>query len=93
LIQALADGNTVTMSYINSKIAELEVQKTEVVKKQQRHQLSKTSELQLKQFGDILTMWAEMTVEQKHDVGKMLIDTVRVFDGNIQIEWKYNFAS
>jgi DNA invertase Pin-like site-specific DNA recombinase len=92
LIQALADGNTVTMSYINSKIVELEVQKTEVVKKQQRHQLSKASELQLKQFGDILIMWAEMTVEQKHDVGKMLIDTVRVFEGNIQIEWKYNFA-
>lgn len=93
LIQALADASEVTTAYVNEKIAELENLKNEAVIKLQQHCLSKTSEKNAKQFEDILSMWDDMSIEQKHEIATMLVSSVKVLADKIQIDWKYSFSA
>ena len=34
-----------------------------------------------------------MTIQQKHDVAKLLIDKIEVKSDKMQIYWKYNFEA
>ena len=91
LVDAVANGSEITNSYLNEKISKLSGTKNELVKERQKYLLSKTPEQSKRQFEDILTMWDDMSLEQKHDVACMLISEVKVLADETQISWKYNF--
>ena len=90
-MNAIADGTSTTVSYINNKIDALEKQKNELVKQKQKYLLAKSPTQDVKQFEDIISMWPDMSLEQKHDIASMLISEVKVFADEVNIMWKYNF--
>ena len=100
LVDAIANGSETAIEYFNERIKKLEAQKQGLLIRRQKHLLSKTSDRDTKQFADILTMWDDMGIEQKHNVVKMLIKKVEVFVNNnnddesgVQITWKYNLVA
>lgn len=92
LVDALADANGVTMKYVNEKIATLEKEKYKLLLERQESKASGMMKRQICQFGDILVLWDRMSVEQKREIGKLLIERILVYNDKAEIVWKYNFT-
>ena len=79
------------MKYINEKITALEEEKRRLLQERQENRASNMTEQQICQFGDILVLWDQMSIEQKREIGKLLIERIMVYNDKAEIIWKYNF--
>lgn len=91
LLNALAEGAGVSPKYLNEKIAALEEEKRALEREREICEASHRARGDIRQFGDILFMWDAMRLEQKRQIGKLLIERIFVFNEKVQIIWKYNF--
>ncbi len=91
LVDGLADASGVTMKYLNEKITALEKEKRGLLQERQENRTSNITERQICQFADILVLWDQMSIEQRREIGKLLIERIQVYNDKVEICWKYNF--
>lgn len=82
LINNLATANSTVSDYINKKILELDLQKTELQNKLQKETVSKNNVI----LPD-LTNWDSMSVQEKHNTAAVVIDKIFVYEDKISIKW------
>ena len=91
LVDALAEGEPSSASVVMKKIAELEEKKKLLEVELRSHRAKLPSQQELLQFRDTARLWPHMTIQQKREVAKLLIDKIEVKSDKMQIYWKYNF--
>lgn len=91
LIDAIADGVDDDIKPILDRIKELNAMKRELSKQlgdiQSKHADNKTYNL-----GMVIDQWDKISVEQKREFVRKLIDKILLAKDGIQILWKYNFS-
>lgn len=93
LVSAIAGGNAASIKHINARIEQLELKRDEVMREIQGCLQEHSSIQDAKQFGDIISIWLELDIQQKREVAKTLIDRINLFDGKIEIVWKYKLQA
>lgn len=92
LLNAIAEANDISAKYLNEKISSLEREKQQLKKEMQLYQNDKKNQQDMMQFGDILLLWDKLSLDQKRQVGKLMIEKIQVYNEKVQIVWKYNFV-
>lgn len=84
LIDALAESNGVTVTYLNRKIAELDMQKQELLRQLEKNHLQPSKK-------EIPTPkeWREADQTQKHNLAQQVIHKIRIRNTDIHVEWNY----
>jgi len=91
LLNAVAEANEISAKYLNKKILSLEEERRMLEKEWQLHQAEKAAQQDILQFGDISHLWDQLALNQKHQIGKLLIDRIWVYNDRVQILWNYHF--
>ena len=73
------------MKYINEKITTLEEEKRGLLQERQENRASNITEHQICQFGDIIILWDQMNIEQRREIGKLLIERILVYNDKTEI--------
>ena len=57
----------------------------------QKAKAANMGEENMRQLGDVLTLWEQMNLEQKRETAKLLIERIQIYNDKVKILWKYNF--
>ncbi|GKX27929.1 recombinase [Vallitalea longa] len=89
LINQLAQGNEVITNYINKKIVQLDSEKNDILEEIDKHTRDdKLSQEQILDATKDISLWNELTLEEKKRIARRFINKVFVTDDVIKIEWK-----
>lgn len=91
LINALADGNSITSEILNEKISALGTEKKELQRQLSECDMMEASELDELQIADIPQIWPHLDIEAKRNIAGILIKSIHSIPNEIRINWKYNF--
>lgn len=84
LVDGLAQGNGISIAYINNKIADLDKEKTQI--------LTKLNSVAIKPEKVILpdlSNWPDMSTGEKRIAAASILDKIYLSNDGIKIEWKY----
>ena len=79
LLDKLANADTVLFNYIQERINTLHKQKSELEQKLQKQQ-RKHKEIDTKPLSEPLKRWAELSVQEKHEIALTMIEVVTISD-------------
>ena len=88
LIDTLTGANPVLLSYVNSKIEELDERKQKLVKKSTELSVETVSPEQVKEISGNLDTWDEVDFEDKRRVVDLMITTIAATSDSLNITWK-----
>lgn len=88
LIDTLTGANPVLLSYVNSKIEELDERKQKLVKKSTELSVETVSPEQVKEISGYLDTWDEVDFEDKRRVVDLMITTIAATSDSLNITWK-----
>lgn len=88
LIDTLTGANPVLLSYVNSKIEELDGRKQELVKKIAELSVDTISPEQVKEISGYLDTWEEVDFDDKRRVVDLMISAIYATSESINIVWK-----
>ena len=88
LIDTLTGANPVLLSYVNSKIEELDERKQKLVKKSTELSVETVSPDQVKEISGNLDTWDEVDFEDKRRVVDLMITTIAATSDSLNITWK-----
>lgn len=89
LIDGLASGNSITKKYIDSKLNALDEEKTAAENEIKKIMLEENRRMPIDTYLDKIQNWDELEFNEKKQVCAALINKVRVFDDEVNIEWKF----
>lgn len=87
LLEKVTSANAILMNYINEKITELDVMRSNL----QKELVTVTSNMRdiyLDKITNHVKLWESTPFEAKKEVADMLIDVIKISNGNIDIHWK-----
>lgn len=84
LLNNMANGNETLIAYINKKIIELDKNRERVLISINENSI-KPVNLDIPNIDD----WNNYSLEQKRDVCNKLISKILIYNGKIEVEWKY----
>lgn len=89
LMKALADGNSITITYINQSIQKLDDEKKSIINEIQNSTISNNHKSKIKgiNLDDCLTNWDNYEFEEKKKVAKAFINKIIVTDDEIGIDF------
>ena len=76
---------------IRDRINALEGERRSLLQEQQQAKAANMGEENMRQLGDVLTLWEQMNLEQKRETAKLLIERIQIYNDKVKILWKYNF--
>ena len=88
LIDTLTGANPILLSYVNSKIEELDGRKQELVKKIAELSVDTISPEQVKEISGYLDTWEEVDFDDKRRVVDLMISAIYATSESINIVWK-----
>lgn len=88
LIDTLTEANPVLMSYVNSKIEELDNKKQELIKKIAELSLDTISPEHVNEISNYLDTWDKVDFDDKRRVVDLMISAIYATSENINIVWK-----
>ena len=88
LVDSLTGANNVLLSYVNSKIEELDGRKQELVKKIAELSVDTISPEQVNQISGYLDTWDNVSFDDKRRVVDLMITTVAATSDSLNITWK-----
>ena len=88
LIDTLTGANPVLLSYVNSKIEELDERKQKLVKKSTELSVETVSPEQVKEISGYLDTWNEVDFDDKRRVVDLMITTIAATSDSLNITWK-----
>lgn len=91
LLDGLAEAKGITVQYLNERINALEGERRSLLQEQQQAKAANMGEENMRQLGDVLTLWEQMNLEQKRETAKLLIERIQIYNDKVKILWKYNF--
>ncbi len=91
LLDALAEGNELTIQHLNAKIADLEAKKRALEVEYQKYRMSRGTVDDVVRLVEVLEHWETMTLEEKKSAVRILIDYIKIYNDDIQIKWKVHF--
>lgn len=83
LLQALAEGSSVSVKYINKEIGKLEASKQKIMEENRKNDKKKHIKTEVYRL-----RFSELSFEEKKNVAKELIDKVEVSEKEVNIVWK-----
>lgn len=90
LITALADGTELTIKYINDRIAYLQKRRDALAAELHSRRNEAGEQKDIKQLSDLIGLWPDMSIPQKHEIAMMLIRRIELQNDMIKIYWKYD---
>lgn len=90
LVREVASGSSVVTKYLTQEIEKLEAEKNKILSNTLKVQSNPTA-TKIMQLQDIITMWDEMSLNDKKTIVAMLIERIELGDNEIKIFWKYDF--
>lgn len=88
LVDSLTGANTVLLSYVNVKIAELDGRKQELVKRIADLTVESISPEQVSQISGYLDTWDSVSFDDKRRVVDLMITTIAATSEALNITWK-----
>jgi DNA invertase Pin-like site-specific DNA recombinase len=88
LLNTLAGANNVLISYVNTKITELDARKQNLAKQLAELATNEVSPNQLIKISEFLDDWENTGMDDKRAVVDALISKIKATSENIEIEWK-----
>jgi hypothetical protein len=88
LLNTLTGANDVLISYVNTKITELDSRRQTLVKDTAELAAAEVSPERMIRLSEFLDNWDETGIDEKRVVVDALIERVGVAEGNVDIEWK-----
>ena len=87
LKKSLAQGNSITIEYINKKISELDEQRKKLLGKIEEAQKSSSLQRKFKKvdLDDCIENWTSFDLVQKKSIAKIFIDRISVTDDEIEV--------
>lgn len=91
LLDALAQGNELTIQHLNAKIADLEATKRALDAEYQKYRMSRGTVDDVVRLLEVLEHWDTMTLEEKKLAARIMVDHITIYNDRIVIEWKFRF--
>ena len=88
LMDRMAEADDVVFSYIQQKIKELHLQKSELERRLQT-KARKHRDIDTKPLQEPLAKWEELSVQEKHDIAAEMIEVVYISHNSEDIEIKF----
>lgn len=88
LINSLAKSSTVLIDYINSKIADIDSEKKELISQLKECTEKVQPNKNMDNINKCIDNWGKSTLEQKKTVAKFLIEKIFIKDDEVAINWK-----
>ncbi len=87
LMDSLAQGNSITIEYINKKISELDEHRKKLLGKIEEAQKNNSLQRKFKKvdLDDCIENWASFDLVQKKSIAKIFIDRISVTDDEIEV--------
>lgn len=86
LLDALAEGNELTIQHLNAKIADLEVKKRALDAEYQKYRMSRSTVDDVVRLSEVLEHWDTMTLEEKKFAARIMVDHITIYNDRIDIE-------
>lgn len=83
LLEKVPEADEVLMGYINEKIGKLDAERGRLQGKMQA--VYADEKMQIK---DHVRMWGEVSFEDRREIIDILIETIRIADGQMEIRWR-----
>jgi prefoldin subunit 5 len=87
LLENLAEGNEMTIKYLNKKIEELDSRKTELINKLNELNSKAVRNDRLVEISMLAEKWDSLDVEDKKTIAKYFIKNITFYDNEIKINW------
>ena len=87
LLAKVANANSILMQYINNKVAELDSERRRLETETAALACAKT-ESTIGQITDHAAQWERVSFEDRQAVADILIQVIRIANGNIEITWR-----
>lgn len=87
LLENLAEGNEMTIKYLNKKIEELDSRKMELVNKLNELNSKAVRNDKLVEISMLAEKWDSLDVEDKKTIAKYFIKNITFYDNEIKIDW------
>lgn len=88
LLEKLIEANDVVMKYINNKVSELDLIKSELESKLHNLKYAGTTSDDIKSVLDRVNNFNDLDFDSKKDIYNKLISKINVTDEEVEIEWK-----
>ena len=88
LLEKLIEANDVVMKYINNKVSELDLLKSELESKLNNLKYSGTTSDDIKSVLNRVNNFNDLDFDSKKDIYNKLISKINVTDEEVEIEWK-----
>ena len=86
LLERVADADTVLLKYINEKVSELDERKNSA--EERIDILKQRNDFSVSEIKNHLTMWQELSFDDKRNVADTLINVIYATSDKITIQWK-----
>jgi DNA invertase Pin-like site-specific DNA recombinase len=88
LLNRLAEGNSVTMKYINEKITGLDESKSDMMEKIRKLSIDSIQARPIDDVTEYIKMWWDFSLEEKKSICGYFINRMFIKDDEIEIDWK-----
>ena len=88
LINKIAEANEVTMKYINERLAKFDKEKTALLEELQKLTIENSKVISMNEIFEKVDNWENLSLEEKKEVCKSVINKVYIKDDEISIDWK-----
>lgn len=88
LIEGLASGNAIAQKYINSKLNELDAEKTTTENEIKKVMLEQSQRAPMDTYLNKIDEWDKLEFDEKKQVCAALMNKVLVYNDIVDIEWK-----
>lgn len=88
LIDKVSEANEVLYKYINSRIEQLDAEKTEVEKQLAAEKAKQDNKADPALIRKVLNHWKEMPFDEKKTIANIFIQRVIIFNGDLMVEFK-----